>query len=224
MSTNVSSTSSATASAVATANAATTATQSLGKNDFLKLLTAQLQNQDPLQPVDNQQFIAQLAQFSSLEQLQAVGSRLDSLLVAAASQTQLSASSLVGKTVYYNADGVDVAASGAQAAQVSLPSAASVSATIQDASGRTVRVLNLGNQAGGTFDLGWDGRDASGNAVAAGHYTVQLTAKAADGSSVAASLRARGQVGSVAFDGGGAELLIGDSTVKLSDVVQITQS
>ncbi len=77
----------------------------LGKDDFLKLLTAQLAHQDPLQPVDNQAFIAQLAQFSSLEQLQGVSSRLDDLLRSATSSNQLDAASLVGKTITYRTAG-----------------------------------------------------------------------------------------------------------------------
>src|SRR5918911_602156 len=121
-----------------------TAKNQLGKDDFLKLLTAQLANQDPLQPVDNQAFIAQLAQFSSVEQLQNLSSRLDTLLLATASSNQLSTASLVGKDVSYSADGVDVSGGQATHLQISLPSRASVTALVQDASGRTVRTVALG--------------------------------------------------------------------------------
>jgi flagellar basal-body rod modification protein FlgD len=98
---------STTASPPATTASAVAAKGQLGKDDFLKLLTAQLANQDPLQPVDNQAFIAQLAQFSSLEQLQGVSSRLDSLLQATATASQLQTSALVGKTVSYRVGGVE---------------------------------------------------------------------------------------------------------------------
>jgi flagellar basal-body rod modification protein FlgD len=104
-----------TAPAASAAPAAPGAT-ALGKDDFLKLLTAQLANQDPLQPVDNQAFVAQLAQFSSLEQLQGVSARLDDLLLATNASTQVTAASLVGKTVEYrngvDASGKDVHATG----------------------------------------------------------------------------------------------------------------
>src|SRR5918911_1658535 len=97
------------ASAASGSSSATpTSKTELGKDDFLKLLTAQLANQDPLQPVDNQAFIAQLAQFSSVEQLQGVSSRLDTLLLATASANQMNTASLVGKDVSFSADGVDV--------------------------------------------------------------------------------------------------------------------
>ncbi len=95
---------------------AATGSTALGKDDFLKLLTAQLANQDPLQPVDNQAFIAQLAQFSSLEQLQGVSARLDDLLLATNASTQVTAAALVGKTVEFrsgvDASGQDVRATG----------------------------------------------------------------------------------------------------------------
>ncbi len=94
--------------ATGTGSTAPISRNDLGKDDFLRLLTAQLANQDPLQPTDNQAFIAQLAQFSSLEQLQGVSSRLDTLLVAQTSGNQLTAASLVGKTVSW-VTGVDAA-------------------------------------------------------------------------------------------------------------------
>jgi len=215
--------SSATTPTSADSAASTTGSNTLGKDDFLKLLTAQLSNQDPLQPVDNQSFIAQLAQFSSVEQLQNVSSQLDTLLTAAASANQMSATSLVGKNVAFNADGVDVANGSASALRVNLPASATVTAVVQDASGRTVRTLALGAHGAGTFDLAWDGRDASGAAVPAGHYTVTLSAKAADGTDVTAGESARGLATGVAFDGGAAVLLVGGAQVKLSDVVEIDQ-
>ncbi|MFL5263691.1 MAG: flagellar hook assembly protein FlgD [Anaeromyxobacteraceae bacterium] len=204
------------------ATPATAGSKELGKDEFLKLLTAQLANQDPLQPVDNQAFIAQLAQFSSVEQLHAVSSRLDTLLLATAAANQMNTASLVGKDVSFKADGVEVAAGAASNLQIKLPSRANVTAVVQDASGRTVRTLALGTREG-SFDLGWDGHDEAGNAVAAGHYTVALSAKAVDGTAVTPDARARGRVSGVSFDGGATELLVGGAHVKLPDVVEITQ-
>src|SRR6266542_704728 len=165
------------------------AKNTLGKDEFLKLLTAQLANQDPLQPVDNQAFIAQLAQFSSVEQLQNLTSRLDTLLLATASTNQMSTASLVVKDVAFKADGVDVAAGVSSPLQIKLPARATVTAVVQDASGRTVRTLPMGVRDAGTFDLGWDGRGDGGAPLPAGHYTVKLSAKGTDGSDVAAEGR-----------------------------------
>ncbi len=195
----------------------------LGKDDFLKLLTAQLSNQDPLQPVDNQAFIAQLAQFSSLEQLQGVSSRLDSLLLAASSSNQMSTASLVGKDVAFKASGLDLAGGTPPALQANLAARATVVCVVQDESGRNVRTLALGTHEAGSFDIGWDGRGDGGNSLPAGHYTVMLSARGADGSDVAVEARSSGRVQGVSFDGDGAELIIGTNHVKLADVVQITQ-
>ena len=216
--TAIGSTSSATAQ-----SSAVQATNQLGKDEFLKLLTAQLANQDPLQPVDNQAFVAQLAQFSSLEQLQGVSSRLDSLLLAAASNNQMNTASLVGKDVAYQATGVTLDGSTAPALQVKLDARAAATAVVQDDSGRTVRTLALGTHDAGTFDLGWDGRDDAGRLLPAGSYGVKLAARGPDGSAVTAEARAHGRVGGVTFDGDAAQLLVGGNTVKLSDVVEITQ-
>jgi len=201
-----------------------TTTAGLGKNDFLKLLTAQLANQDPLQPVDNQAFVAQLAQFSSLEQLQNVTSRLDTLLVAAASSNQLATASLVGKQITYQASTVAVTADGAGAVQASLGARATVTAVLQDANGHTVRTLPLGTRDAGTFDLGWDGRDDTGRLVAPGTYTVQLTGRDLQGAVVPVQARARGLVTGISFDGSAAELVVGGNNVKLSNVYEVTQS
>jgi flagellar basal-body rod modification protein FlgD len=200
------------------------ATSTLGKNDFLKLLTAQLQNQDPLQPVDNTAFVAQLAQFSSLEQMQNVSTQLSTLTQAMTTSGSLSAASLVGKTVSYAGGGVDVKDGATPSLQISLPSAALVTAVIQDSNGRTVRTLNAGVRAAGTSDLGWDARDDSGNGVPAGHYTVRLSAKGADGSAVAATARSAGVVQGVSLSGGTTQLMVGGSLVDISDVLQITNS
>jgi flagellar basal-body rod modification protein FlgD len=208
----------------AAATTAAEARNALGKDQFLKLLTAQLANQDPLQPVDNQAFIAQLAQFSSLEQLQGVSSRLDSLLLATASSNQLGTAALVGKTVSYRSDGVDVVDGKPSPLRASLATPAAVTLLVQDASGRTVRTLSLGQRGAGAFEVGWDGRDDRGNTVAPGHYTVKAAARAADGSNPAVEVRAAGQVQGVNFGSDGAQLMIGGARVKMSDVLEITQS
>ena len=207
----------------ATAGAVTPKNQ-LGKDEFLKLLTAQLANQDPLQPVDNQAFIAQLAQFSSLEQLQGVSSRLDSLLLATTSSSQLGTAALVGKNVSYQADGATLAnGQPPPALQASLEAPAVVTAQVVDDGGLAVRTLVLGARPAGTFDLGWDGRDDRGRALPPGHYAVKVAGRTADGSPAAVRLRASGVVQGVEFGADGAHLLVGGNPEKLSDVTQITQ-
>ncbi len=199
------------------------ASNELGKDAFLQLLTAQLANQDPTQPVDNQAFIAQLAQFSSLEQLQGVSTRLDNLLTATQSSSQLNAASLVGRYVTYQASGFDLT-SGQAPPQLtgSCPTAASVTAIVRDAYGAPVRTIALGAISAGRFQIPWNGLDDRGNAVPPGHYTVNVDARAADGSTASVSVSATGAVDQVLFAPGGAQLVIGGTQVNLSDVSGIS--
>ncbi|HVE83605.1 MAG TPA: flagellar hook capping FlgD N-terminal domain-containing protein [Myxococcales bacterium] len=193
----------------------------LGKDDFLKLLTAQLAHQDPLSPMDSQAFVAQLAQFANVEQLQGANSRLDALLVSSAGTQQMSATSLVGREVTYRSSslqlqGAPVAIGGA------LSSAAdSVVATIRDSAGRAVRTLSLGARPAGELSATWDGLDDRGQPLPAGAYTVDLVASSAGGTPVDVQARARGLVTGVSFETGAPMLLIGDRRVPLSDVIDL---
>jgi len=205
--------------------AETPARNQLGKSDFLKLLMAQLANQDPLQPMDNQAFVAQLAQFASVEQLQAVGERLDTLLVAQASANQMGTASLVGRRVLFRADGVDLPAGGSAdfTARLSGP-ADEVTVAITDASGALVRTLALGPRDGGDQAISWDGRDDRGNSLPAGHYQVIVSATRRDGREVSCSTVAGGTVDGVSFAEGVPMLLVGAARVRLADVVQIERN
>ncbi len=195
----------------------------LGKDDFLKLLTAQLQNQDPLQPTDNQAFVAQLAQFSSLEQLQDLGKKLDAMTSGQGSATQLSASSLIGKDVRFKADHLSLRQGGTAAFRVSQDGASDDTvALVADATGRVVRRLDLGARGAGSFDVTWDGLDASGSGLPSGDYVLTVSATRKDGAPVQASPNVRGTVSGVTFDGSStAELLVAGRTVQLSDVLEI---
>jgi flagellar basal-body rod modification protein FlgD len=202
-----------------------TSRNTLGENDFLKLLITQLQNQDPLQPVDNQAFIAQLAQFSSLESLQSLGDRLDTLLLAQAASNQMSAAALVGKQVIYRTDSVTLSSAG-QAASIQAElsnSADTVTAAVTDSSGKTVRVLTLGAQSAGTVAVNWDGCDSAGNALPAGTYQIKVTATRKDNGAVTVVQRARGVVQGVSYQNGAPQLVVGADHVNLSDVVEIDQ-
>jgi flagellar basal-body rod modification protein FlgD len=198
------------------------ATKSLGKNEFLKLLLAQLQNQDPTKPMDNQAFVAQLAQFSSLEQLQALGEKFDMMTVAQASTNQLQVAGLVGKQVEFRTDALHLAGKPLEVKGNLSLDADSVVAVVTDASGATVRTLTLGAQGAGAFSFSWDGRSESGAALPAGDYQVAIHAGRKDGSTVQGELYTRGVVDAVTFDTDSPVLLIGTLRVKLSEVSQVS--
>ncbi len=201
----------------------TTATNQLGKDQFLRLLLAQLANQDPTKPVDNQAFIAQLAQFSSLEQLQAVGKKLDMMTVAQASSNQLQVTGLVGKEVVFRTDVLHLEGKPLTLQGNLSGRADSVVAVVTDSNGKVVRTMALGARDAGPFDFTWDGRDDSGSTLPPGDYHVAITAGRVDGSPVEAELRSRGTVDSVIFDSTTPVLMVGTQRVNLSDVSAVSE-
>lgn len=204
----------------------------LGKDEFLKLLMAQLGNQDPLSPMDNQAFVTQLAQFAQVEMAQTASQQLDALLMASASANQLQAASLVGKVAVFRNEGLDWSGppvDGAEVRPVEFSGevgagAKSVVATIRDAQGNTVRTIPLGEQHG-TFSASWDGRTDKGEFAPAGSYTVTIVAQDASGDTVPAESFTRARITGVSFESGVAELVLSnDRKVKLADVPRVAES
>jgi flagellar basal-body rod modification protein FlgD len=197
----------------------------LGKDEFLRLLMAQLQNQNPLSPSDPSQFVAQLAQFSSVEQMSNVSGRLDQLLVAQGSAGRLSAAALVGREIAFDADAVPVTSGQATRVEAVLPAAADqVTALVTDASGRVVRTLDLGARDAGALAVEWDGRDEDGQPAPSGSYAIRLSATR-DGETVALAARARAVARGVSFAGDEPALLVGGGVrVPLSKVQEVLQA
>lgn len=205
----------------------------LRKDEFLRLLMTQLGNQDPLSPMDNQAFVAQLAQFAQLELQQTASQQLDALLMAQASNNQLQATTLVGRDAVLKQDGFTWPGPGDGPAGpdgVTLngtvsAAAAQVTAVIKDASGTVVRREALGPKPSGTFSFSWDGRDDAGGIAAAGAYTVSFVAADQAGLPVEAEALTIARVVGVSFETGYAELLLSNNArVKLADVVRITEA
>jgi flagellar basal-body rod modification protein FlgD len=165
---------------------------------FLKLFVAQLNNQDPLNPLDNAQLTSQLAQMSTVSGIQSMQKTLTSLLDATAPAQLLQAANLVGHAVLSKGNELQVASGEGATFQISLPtSAASVQAVVSDGAGNTVRTFELGAQAAGTSAQTWDGLDDAGQPVADGAYTVKVAASNG-GQAVAVDTLVYGQVASVA--------------------------
>ena len=179
--------------------------QTVDKNGFLKLLIAQLQNQDPLQPMDNQQFAVQLATFNSLEQLMDINKQLTALQTTQGQSTQFNAASLIGKQI--NAEGNNIAVESSAPAKLNYQlsaNAANVTLKIQDSNGTLIRQLETGAQGAGDQTFTWDGQDATGRAVSDGIYTFQVNAVNANGKQIGASSRISGTVKGVNLAGAGA--------------------
>jgi flagellar basal-body rod modification protein FlgD len=196
----------------------------MGKDEFLKLMMAQLSQQDPTAPSDSNAFVAQLAQFSSLEQMQNVNSTLQSLLVGQASQNNTGAINLVGKDVLYKTDQITLEQGQPVTAHAKLAGeAAEVTATITDADGKVVRTIKLGVEGEGDLQVKWDGRDNSGNTAKPGTYTVSIAAKDSKGNNVEVEQRSTGRVTGVSFEHGYPEVILGDQRLKMSDIVEINE-
>lgn len=149
----------------------------LGKNEFLELLVAQLNNQNPLEPQENGEFIGQLAQFSTVEGVEKLNSSMETILSGYKSSQALQASSLVGRKVIVPSDKAVVDTSETFKASLVLPdSSSNVAVNIYDGAGTVVNRLNLGQQQAGNVSFLWDGRDASGNTLPPGTYRFEAQA------------------------------------------------
>lgn len=152
----------------------------LDQSDFLKLLTTQLKNQDPLKPVENEAFVAQMAQFSSLSGITEMNTKLGGILEAMNSNQLSTATSLVGKYALVSGATAVPDSAGAAYGQLDIPAGATnVTVTIKDTAGAVVRTLSLGAVEAGKHDFAWDGKNDAGVAVTPGPVTIAATASVA---------------------------------------------
>jgi flagellar basal-body rod modification protein FlgD len=194
----------------------------LGKHDFLRLLTAQLSHQDPLSPMQGTEFVAQLAQFSSLEQLWNLSDRVNALALAQTAAIGAQAVSFVGRTV--TARGGSFRLDGAGGATLTMDlaqDASKVTITVVDSAGRTVATREIGALGKGRQTYAFDGRDRDGHLLPAGTYTFRVEAQDASGGRVEATALTRGTVDSVVYSGGAPTLKIGGVEVLLGDVMEV---
>ncbi|HGM5552022.1 MULTISPECIES: flagellar hook assembly protein FlgD [Pseudomonas] len=218
-------TSSSTTGGIASATNSTTGGQALGKDAFLQLLVTQLKNQNPLDPQDNSAFVAQLAQFSSLEGITTLNSTVSSLAGNYSSSQALQASSLVGRNVIVQTNTVQLDdPSKGMTGSVTVPSSiAGGTVSITDSSGTVVRTIDLGSRAAGSASFTWDGKDKDGNLVKTGTYTVKANASI-NGTATDLATYLPATVNSVTISQTGGELMLnlsGKGTVALSKVQTI---
>lgn len=196
----------------------------LGQEDFMTLMIAQFRNQDPMKPMENGEFLGQLAQFGTVSGIDELNGAFAGLRSSIQSEQALQAANLVGHTVLAESGTGYLAEGGRLAGAVELPaSAANVQIEITDASGQLVRRLDMGQQDAGLARYAWDGRDASGDPVASGQYRV--SARAVRGTQVeSAAVLIESRIDSVTLGRGGAGLtlnLAGGEQLSLTAVRQI---
>jgi flagellar basal-body rod modification protein FlgD len=197
----------------------------MGKDDFLTLLVAQLQHQDPLNPAESTEFTAQLAQFSSLEQLQNIESTLSGFEVYQSTLNNIQSSGFIGKTVTATGSMFGVNGGNPDPIRFDLVNDAdSVYIQVYDKFGGFVTDIQAGARQAGEQQMAWDGRDSNGAAVADGAYTFTVMAMNTDGTIVSSNSYTTGIVTGVDYKTGATNLLINDREVPISSVIRIEET
>ena len=191
------------------------------QNQFLTLLVTQMQNQDPMNPMDNAQITTQMAQLSTVTGIDNLNTTMNSLSSSFLSTQMLQSATLIGKNVLSAGNGMTLRGGGASFG-VDLPQPVdSFAVTIKDAAGNTVRTLNLGAQVAGTMPLQWDGQTDAGAQAPDGNYTFSVQASQG-GNAVTATALSQDVVSSVSQNAQGVLLnLANNGQVALSGVKQI---
>jgi flagellar basal-body rod modification protein FlgD len=215
-----------TANGASTANSSTANGVTLGGTDFLTLMLAQLQNQDPTSPVDSNEFLSQLASLSEVQGITQLNTSFSTLSNSITSNQALQASSLLGHNVLAASSTATLSTAGATlSGAVSVPQTTSqVTLNISNSAGVLVKSINLGAQSAGLADFTWNGQGSNGTAVPAGTYT--LSAQVAGvASSTAVTTLVSGAVDSVTMGAGTTGLTLnvaGLGSVPFSSVQQIS--
>ena len=215
-----------TGSTDALGNAITSASggQTLGEDDFLQLLVTQLQNQDPTNPQDNSAFVAQLAQFSSLQGIQTLNTSVNNIASSFTSSQALQASSMVGRSVIVPTSQAVVDTTKTFTGTATVPSSVSdVTLKISDSTGKVVRTIDMGAQSAGNASFAWDGKDDSGTLLSSGTYTFAATATIS-GTATALTTNLPATVSSVTLGQNGGEMMLnlaGLGSIALSKVQTI---
>ncbi|THB80050.1 MAG: flagellar hook capping protein [Desulfobacteraceae bacterium] len=153
----------------------------LGRDSFLTMLVAQLENQDPLNPMEGTDFSAQLAQFSQLEQLMNLNDTMLELKTSFDESTEGNVMEYVGKKVSVNMDEMEVLGGSVSGGSYTINEPSDIMVSITNDQGNLIRTLYLGGQTSGTHTINWDGKDSGGNIVADGTYNYTIMANTGSG-------------------------------------------
>ena len=187
---------------------------------FLTLLTTQLQNQDPLNPMDSNQFTQQLVEFSQVEQQINTNDNLKTLITLGQNRSAADAVGYLGKAVTVS-NGTAALANGSAAWNYQLGAEASdATLSVSDASGRVVYV-GAADKSAGIHSFNWDGKDNAGNQQPDGAYMLSINATGADGSPIQTAIASGGIVTEIDFSGSEPMLMLGSLPVRLSDITSV---
>jgi flagellar basal-body rod modification protein FlgD len=226
MSTVTDATNSTSAATSAAASSTTGSNTTVNESDFLQLLIAQMKNQDPLDPVDGTQYVSELAQFSSLEQLQNLNTNMTTSIDANETLTEsidnTLAANLIGQKVEVSSSGVTYSGQASTEIGYTLPStAADVTLTITNSSGAEVRTMTGLPTSAGNNQVSWDFTDDNGSTLPQGTYTFSLSANDSSGNSITPTLFTTGTIQAVNYTSSGTTFTINGSTYNQSDVLEL---
>jgi flagellar basal-body rod modification protein FlgD len=198
---------------------------------FLKLLVAQMNNQDPLNPVDNSQITSQMAQISTVTGIGNLNTTVSQLVSQLQQSQAVQSSQMTGHAVLVPGNSLTLASTSSSGSSqtmaayggFSLPQAAdSVTVTVKDSTGATVKTINLGSLGGGVQDFSWNGATDSGAQAAAGSYSYSVSATAAGQSVTATTYTAQQVMGVAPQSDGSVQFLLSNGTqVPFASIAQI---
>ena len=203
-----------------------TTNQTLGQEEFLQLFIAQLENQDPLSPMEGQELASQLAEFTSVEQLTSINSNLEESInmnmVLTQSVNNTMATNFIGKEVSSLGDNVYLDSDGTADINFLLSGyAEDVTVSIYDEAGNLVSTIDARGLSSGQQTLDWDGNNEHGGRLPSGNYHFKVEAKNSDGELIEATEISKGLVSSVRYENGASYLIVDGLEVSLADVLEI---
>jgi flagellar basal-body rod modification protein FlgD len=201
--------------------------KTMEKDEFLKLLVTQLSHQDPLKPMESHEFASQLAQFSSLEQLQNMNGTMEESIMSDYMMTQsinnTLATTLIGKTAVANGNKITFSGE-ASNIQFNLNSPVeTLTLTIKDSSGNIVRTITETGLSEGLNSVDWDGKNSLGDTVIEGDYNYKITAYNNEGDLIQSQSLISGKIDGISFDENGIVLMINGNKINLNEILEIKQ-
>ena len=205
-----------------TSSTGTSSTASLAEDysNFLTMLTTQLQNQDPLSPMDSTQFTQQLVAFAGVEQQITANDKLSQLISLQQTGGAATVLGYIGKEIEASGNSIQLSGDNAKYAYSLGNVASEVTITVKDANGKVVRTIE-GGKAIGKHDMVWDGKDNDGDELDKGTYTFSVSAKGADGTAVKVTPYTIGTVTGIETTSKGAMLSIGGLQVDANNITAI---
>ncbi len=202
--------------------------QSLGKDDFLQLLVSKLTHQDPLKPMDDEDFIAQLAQFSSLEQMNNISEGIETSnqwdFLQMQSLNNVMASGLIGKEVTADFSGVYLDGTNMPSISYTLDQPArDLTFEVRDESGELITTISAEDLEAGPGSIKWNGQDSLGNRAPEGYYTIEAQATNDSGATFTPSLSLTGIANSIVYRDGAAFVVVDGTEVALGEIRSVGQ-